>query len=208
MINARLFSLVSSMPKVSTDTDAQTFITAASITDATQKNAINQLVLDLKSNSLWTKIKALYPFVGGNSVSHSYNLINPSNYQITWYGGVTHSSTGVTGNGTNGYGLTGYMVATSVSGLTPQNNHVAIYSRVNSSSGYDFYGLASANQLGLISKYTNGKAYYIVDGTYSPNVTNSDSKGCYIGSANSSTTTKLFRNGTNIYWYSRKYDFI
>jgi energy-coupling factor transporter ATP-binding protein EcfA2 len=36
------------------DPDAQAFITAANITNQTQKIAINQLVLDLKSYSLWT----------------------------------------------------------------------------------------------------------------------------------------------------------
>ena len=91
-------------PTASTDADAQAFITAANITDSTQQTAINTLVTDLKSNNLWTKMKALYPMVGGTATSHSYNLKNPSQFQITWNGGLTHDSNGVTGNGTNGYG--------------------------------------------------------------------------------------------------------
>lgn len=46
------------------DPDAQAFITAASITDPTQQSAINQLVVDLKGYNVWTKMKAIYPFVG------------------------------------------------------------------------------------------------------------------------------------------------
>ena len=65
MINVGTFA--SSGGVVSYDSDAQAFFTASGITDLTQKNAVNQLVLDLKSNSLWTKIKALYPIVGGNA---------------------------------------------------------------------------------------------------------------------------------------------
>jgi len=45
-------------PTSSVDPDAQAFITAASITDPTQQSAINQLVLDLKGYSIWTKMKA------------------------------------------------------------------------------------------------------------------------------------------------------
>jgi hypothetical protein len=45
------------------DADALAFITAAGITDATQQSAINQLVITLKGLSIWTKMKAIYPFV-------------------------------------------------------------------------------------------------------------------------------------------------
>ena len=86
------------------DSDAQSFMTSASITDSTQQAAVNYLVTDLKANSLWSKMKAVYPMVGGSATSHSYNLKNPSQFQITWNGGLTHDSNGVTGNGTNGYG--------------------------------------------------------------------------------------------------------
>jgi len=88
------------------DADAQAFFTAASITDSTQKSAVNQLVLDLKSYNIWTKIKALYPIVGGSASSHAVNLKTPGTYNLTFATGVTHSSTGMTGNGTSGYANT------------------------------------------------------------------------------------------------------
>lgn len=90
----------------SLDPDAQAFITAAGITDATQQGAINTLVLSLKADGLWTKMKAIYPMVGGTNAQHAWNLKNTAQYKITWYGGITSSSNGVTGNGTNGYGDT------------------------------------------------------------------------------------------------------
>lgn len=86
------------------DSDAQSFMTSASITDSTQQSAVNYLVTDLKSANLWSKMKAIYPMVGGTASSHSYNLKNPAQFQITWNGGITHDSDGVKGNGTNGYG--------------------------------------------------------------------------------------------------------
>jgi len=92
------------------DPDAAAFIAAAGITDPTQKAAINTLVKSLKAANLWSKMVALYPFVGGSATSHKYNLKDPKNldaaFRIAWNGGVTHNSNGVTGNGTNAYGNT------------------------------------------------------------------------------------------------------
>jgi len=91
-----------------TDADALAFINAASITELVQQEAINELVIDLKDASLWDKVYYMYPFVGGTASQHSYNLKDPSLFQITWFGGIVHSATGVLGNATNGYGLTGF----------------------------------------------------------------------------------------------------
>ena len=96
------------MPKATGfDADAQAFITAAAITDVTQQNAINTLVVDLKGYSIWTKMKALYPFVGGTATTHKFNLKNPLDtnaaFRASFVGGITHSSTGVKGNGINAY---------------------------------------------------------------------------------------------------------
>jgi hypothetical protein len=105
------------------DPDTQAFITAAAITDPTQQAAINTLVVDLKGYNIWSKLRACYPFVGGTNAQHAWNLKNTAQYKITWYGGVTSSSNGVTGNGTNGYGDT--FLNNNVMG---QNDvHISIY---------------------------------------------------------------------------------
>jgi hypothetical protein len=46
--------------------DAQAFITAAGITGTTQVDAINALVNGLQTDGLWSKMKAVYPFVTDN----------------------------------------------------------------------------------------------------------------------------------------------
>jgi len=89
------------------DIDATAFFTAAGITDVTQKAAVTAMVIALKSASLWTKAKAIYPYVGGSASSHLVNLKSPGTYNITWNGGITHDANGVTFNGTTGYGDTG-----------------------------------------------------------------------------------------------------
>lgn len=91
----------------SVDPDAQAFITAAGITDPTQQSAINTLVVDLKSDGLWTKMMAIYPLVGGTASSQKYNLKDPRDldvaYRLTFGGGWSHGSFGIAGNFTNTY---------------------------------------------------------------------------------------------------------
>ena len=92
------------------DPDAQAFLMAAGIVDATITSAINNLVVGLKGASLWTKMKAIYPFVGGTATTHKFNLKDPRDldvaFRLTFFGGITHSANGVQGNGTNGYANT------------------------------------------------------------------------------------------------------
>lgn len=121
------------------DADAQAFITAASITNSTQQNAINQLVVDLKANGLWTKMKALYPFVGGTASTHKFNLKDPRDldaaYRLVFSGGWTHSSNGALPNGTNAFANT---KLTPSSALTLNSTHLSAYSRTLSGTGYLF----------------------------------------------------------------------
>ncbi len=87
----------------------QNFVATADITDTTQKNAVFDLVQNLAESNVLSKIYTLYPFVGGDAAKHSYNLIDPSNFQMTWSGTLTHSSTGVEGSA-NGKGLNGWIM--------------------------------------------------------------------------------------------------
>ena len=114
------------------DPDAQAFFTASGLTGATELNAINQLVLDLKAANIWTKMKAIYPMVGGTAALHKWNLKNPLDtnaaFRLVFNGGWTHSSTGALPNGTNAYANTFLSPSTS---LTNNNTHISYYSRTN-----------------------------------------------------------------------------
>ena len=92
---------------VSYDANAQAFFTAAGITDTTQKTAVNTLVTDLKAANIWTKMKAIYPMVGGTAAQHRFNLKSPgttnADFYLDFIGGGTHSATGYLPNGTTAY---------------------------------------------------------------------------------------------------------
>ena len=131
--NAGLTNIVG----VTTDADAQAFITATAITNTTEQNAINTLVIGLKADLLWTKMLAVYPFVGGTATTCKYNLKNPNNtnpaHRLNFVGGWTFSSNGITPNGTTAYADT--FLSPSAHFILG-NSSYSIYSRTdNSESG-------------------------------------------------------------------------
>ena len=78
------------------DSDAARFIYYAGLTVSNQIEAINTLVTDLKSTAnLWNRCKVLWPIVGGNATSHSFNLKDPTLYSISSYTNITHGATGM-----------------------------------------------------------------------------------------------------------------
>ena len=130
------------------DPDAQAFITAAAITNPTQQAAINTLVVDLKGYNVWIKMKALYPFVGGTASTHKFNLKDPRDldaaFRLTYGGGLTHSSNGITGNGLNGFANTKWIQ--NVNG-TLNNQSIGIYTRTNN----NFAGIDMGARIGATS---------------------------------------------------------
>lgn len=179
------------------DSDAAAFFTAASITDSTQKAAVNQLVLQLKAHSLWTKIDALYPFVGGDATKHSYNLKNPATFQITWAGSAvpTHNGNGVTGTA-SGYGSTGY--TNSVHGQ--QNSvHLYVYNKTTLPVGTFLQGVSTTGgtkRQGLIVSGSNLMVNGLNNDDNSSGVgVSSDFRGSLMASRTSSTVENIYANG-------------
>lgn len=93
------------------DSDATNFFGRAGITNLTQKQSINDLVLDFKAAGIWTLKDAIYPYIGGNSNAHAMNL-KSSSYPITFNAAVTHDANGITGNASSAYGDTTFNPAT------------------------------------------------------------------------------------------------
>jgi len=120
---------------VPTDADAQAFITASGIS-GTEATATNQLVIDLKAANIWTKMKAVYPFVGNTASSQKFNLKDARDlnaaYRLVFSGGATFSANGVQFNGTNSYADTFLIPSTAFANT---NNHLSYYSRTSANLG-------------------------------------------------------------------------
>ena len=195
--------IISSSGALSFDTDALAFITAASITDNTQKTAINTLVTDLKNANIWTKMKALYPFVGGSATSHKFNLKDPRDlddaFRLVFNGGWTHSSTGALPNGSNAYANTKLTPSTS---LLQNSTHVSYYSRTNNTTGGIDFGAANPNTLQELQaniKSTSGTTFFRINrsaGTSESSISMTTSSLFYMINRTSSSQEVLFRNTT------------
>jgi hypothetical protein len=187
---------------VAYDPDAQAFITAAGITDNTQKSAINTLVVSLKGFGIWTKSRAIYPFIGGTATTHKFNLKNPLDtdaaFRLVFFGGWTHTTNGAQGNGTNTYADSFFIPSTQYSVI--DNAALSVYSRTNIVQGACeigcFNGTNSALQINVATTAFAPQN----TGTYMNNVTESkfadiDSRGFYIASRTGTTVT-MFENST------------
>lgn len=177
------------------DPAAAAYFTATGITSGTIKNAINTLVLALKAASLWTPMYAIYPLPGSTNAINAVNLKTPGTYDITWTGGVTPSSNGVTGNGTNGYGNTG--LAPSVIG---QNSfHMSMYKRT--AGGGSEYTMGSDNgstQNTVLSVRSSGALLGYVNDNTGAGPTTVATTGFFSVSRNSSANFAVFANSTKV----------
>jgi len=104
------------------------WINATGESNPTILNALNTFEDGLILNSFVSRLPVIYPFVGGNSTKHAFNFMNTANFQLSFYGGITHNENGYTPNGINGYARTGILPLTT----TPKaGNSFGIYSRTN-----------------------------------------------------------------------------
>jgi hypothetical protein len=122
---------------------------------ATVSGATNTLFTQLKSDGIYSKLEVLYPYLGGVANSTAINALDPSSYFMQWLGGITHDEYGVKGNGTNGYGETGWIQNAET---TTGNTSIGLY-MVFSGTGtgaiqYDM-GSSNANSTFTLNNYQN-----------------------------------------------------
>lgn len=190
------YGLINSMNKSAGYTARTTaFATATGITDTTILGALNTFDLGLISNSLDTKMKALYPFCGGTASSHKFNFMDSRDldiaYRLQFNGGLTHSSTGVLPNGTNGFASTYY---------TPPSGNAGLffYSRTNNGTfECNIGGFNSVTGSQSIIFLTGGSYFSMNSETFSYNRTPAaDTLGFHASIRVGTDITAYYRGGT------------
>jgi hypothetical protein len=171
------------------DPDAQAFITATAITDTTQQNAIDALVIGLKTDLLWTKMLAVYPFVGGTATTCKYNLKNPLDtdaaFRLFFFGGWTFSNNGIQPNGANTYADTFLAPSTY---WTLNNGSVSAYSRTNFNESKVLYGSKGPNFSSVV---------YPIINTTSSSVLHNGLPSVYISPTPTTTAVNLISSRIN-----------
>jgi hypothetical protein len=189
---------------VSYTTRTAAFAAATGITDATILNALNTFDTGLISNGLASKMKALYPFVGGTSTTHKFNFMDARDvdaaFRLQFNGGWVHSSGGIQGNGVNTYSDTYFKPSNNFS-----NHHLGgenIYSRTNiSETSFDIAatGLAAGGNFNLTSRHSGaGGVMSFQTGAPYINVVVSDSLGLSSGNSIATNDRRIYKNGVKI----------
>lgn len=162
----------------------------------TEKSAINQLVVDMKDNGIWTKMKAIYPMVGGGNptlsvaqAACSQNL-KSSNFTGTFTAtGWTFASTGAKPNGANAYMNSGLNANAQ---LNINSSHISYYARnLNTSSGFNvFMGIGS------VTCYMQGSNNNVINTQLAgTGATLQDTPvGFLMGNKQNSTTQQTYKN--------------
>ena len=196
-------------------TQAQTYLSqvvaSGGTVNSAQSAATITLFTSLVSNNLWDKLYAFYPTLGGVAASHRINgRSSTGQYNLTYYGGWTHTSSGMQPNGTNGYADTSFIPNTV---LGTSASSLGIYVNLQG-SGSRIYDMGCANsdslltaQFAIAAKRAagNGNNTLFDAGDYNPNgygrvdtTSQASASGMTIGSVRSTTDRTLYRNGTNI----------
>lgn len=186
----------------STDRDALAFLEAAQIYNTNQQRAIVNLVRSLKRVGLWSKMKAIYPFVGGTATSHKWNLKDPRDvdaaFRLSFSGGWTHASTGALPNGTSAYADTKLTPSTE---LPLADHHASIYLRTNTigtnlKCDLGSYTTVSVDQYLVIYARFIDRTYMVSGDNAFPFFANTDSRGFYLLAKSANTALDGYRNLT------------
>lgn len=176
------------------DADAQAFFnrvtTAGGTLSATEQNAVNTLVVALKADGIWDKMKAIYPMVGASAAACAQNL-KSSSFTGAFTSGWTFSSLGVKGNGANANFNTNLNTNTS---LNINSAHISYYSNDNFAIENP---LMSNNSLNCFIQNAGGTILYGSLATSSfISFNNTIEKAFFLMNRPSSSSQKLIRNNS------------
>jgi hypothetical protein len=123
------------------DADATAYlaavVAAGGTVDATITTATNTLFTSLKSAGLYTKVKAMYPIVGGVAAAHAVEGKNPGGpFNLIFNGTFTHGASGFTGIGGTPYAETNYIPLTQHPGGTMT---MGMFTNTNGANFSDYY---------------------------------------------------------------------
>ena len=182
------------------DPDAQAYFNAnTAITTTADKNAINTFFLGLKSDGIYTKIKAMYLPIWGSASACKWNLINPLDtdaaFRATFTTGWTYTSTGITPNGTSAY--MDCKIKSSDLGFTQS---MGFYSGTNNTTVSADMGAYSASEYTYIFTYVNATTHdFRIEDSGLTRLTGAMRTDGFICAGRKNTTsTQGYRQGTEI----------
>ena len=186
------------------DIDARAYFAAnTAITSPLDKRAISDFYGGLKSDGIYTKIKAMYLPIWGSASASKWNLKDPRDldaaFRLTFATGYTFSSGGMLPNGTSAYADT--FLAPSSAYPSADSKHLSFYSRTNAATSNSSSTIGSDNgSTGYCRMTVRGASnqlahvYGGTNGTFA--TTETSSLGFYLANRSTSTASQLYKNGS------------
>lgn len=184
------------------DPDAQAYFTANSayITSTADKNAINNFFVGLKTDGVYSKIRAMHLPIWGAAAGCKWNLVNPLDtnaaHRLTYASGMTfQNSVGDKGMTSNGTAYADTNLNQSV--LSQNSTHLSFYSRTNLNANQAEIGIHAGNY-NLMQIRVSGTGYYLINTGGLPTAAETDSRGFFIGNRQASNDIDAWKNGVKI----------
>jgi hypothetical protein len=177
------------------DADAVAFFgrvtTAGGSLSATEKAAVNTLVVDMKAAGIWTPMKAIYPMVGASAAACAQNLKSAS-FTGSFTSGWTFTSQGIRGN------LSSTFFNTTLNDLNDLGANATVGAYINSAGFGNNWELGVFTSPNIVGISVNNSGNSFID--IKSNVTASLSEpifigGLYTGTSNG-TTSSAYKNAT------------
>jgi hypothetical protein len=200
--NGVISSFIEGIVGTTTDVDAQAFfdrVTAAGGTlTTTEKDAVNVLVLSLKTNSLWTLMKVIYPMVGASAAACAQNL-KSSSFTGTFTSGWTFASAGVTPNGTSAFFNTNFNNQSNWTSTS--NGSMGLISATNQSGAFCDMGsgiISTGGNSTTIYANFSGNFYGGMNCTVvTPGSANTSSIGFFVTSRLTTSAYNIYKRGSS-----------
>jgi hypothetical protein len=167
--------------------------TAGGAVSSTQQTRANNVVVALKSASLFTRCKRLWLF-GQESDAHQAAIDVANLATLTPHGGMTLAAGGYTGDGSTGY----LDLGIAPSAFAQNSISLGCYDRTTASPNPNGTILGVNNAISFVPWFGSSFAIVDVNDNAFGTVTTTDSKGRWTMSRTTSGGSSLYLNGTSI----------
>ncbi len=194
------------------DVDANAYIAAVTTSGGTlsagDETAIQTLYTDLKAGSLYTKLKLMYPIMGGTPSSHGVEGIDPSdvNKPLTYQGVLTgtanHTAAGMSVFATE-FGIAKNNISPATLLTTANDSSIGYYLTSAVATGGGFFVGNTQNSSGANTRwqiYFATNDVYLVIGTTNFALYNNGAlpNGRWIGTRRTDSDLELYKNGSSV----------
>lgn len=204
-LSRKFFGIYKPITSPAYDSDAQAYFNVnTSITSSADKTAINNFYLGLKSDGIYSKLKAMYLPIWGSATPCKWNLVNNRSFDASFSMGFTYSSGGITGNGTSAYVDVNFIPSANV---TQNSFAIGFYSRTSRADNNLPYAMGVVQTIpnanaGIRLKFSTNLSLYYCNDVSGQTLSTTDSRGFYQSSRINATQLYYGRNTYNTGTYN------